>query len=95
MTDEELQRFVDRKVRLTYGRESLTGKLMAGFEAQLSVKAPYAIEWGDKDSVLGTYEVRRVAIPSAAAVESIELLDESEYLDDEIEEEAKEQQTPG
>jgi hypothetical protein len=95
MTDEELQRFVDQRVRLTYGGQSLTGKLIAGFEAQLSVKAPYAIEWGDKDSVLGTYEVRRVAIPSAAAVESIEPLDESEYLGAEIEEDANEQQTPG
>lgn len=95
MTDEELQAFTDQKVKLRYAGRDLSGKLIAGFEAQLSVKAPYAIEWSDKDSTVGTYEVRRVAIPFAEAVESIELLDESKCLDAEIEEEARDQQTPG
>jgi hypothetical protein len=95
MTDEELQEFIDQQVRLTYDGHSLTGKLISGFEVQLSVKAPYAIEWTDRNAAIGTYELHRVGIPSADRVESIEALNESALQDAEVEDAAKDQQTPG
>ncbi|HEY6326645.1 MAG TPA: hypothetical protein VIW73_09075 [Candidatus Cybelea sp.] len=95
MTDEELQRFVGEKVRLTYEGSTLTGKLVAGFEAQLKVEAPYAIEWHDTNETTGTNEMRIAAINDAKAVGSIELLDVAEETKDEIEDEAEETQTPG
>jgi len=95
MTDEELQRFAGENVRLAFAGHTLTGKLVAGFEAQLKVQAPYAIEWYDVDEALGTNEMRLTAIHDAGAVESIELLDVAEETKDEIEEVADETQTPG
>ena len=76
------------------GRE-LTGKLVVGFESQLKVQAPYAIEWHDVDTSLGTNEMRLAAIHDAGAVESIELLDVAAETADEIVDEADETQTPG
>lgn len=78
-----------------FAGRAVTGKLVVGFEAQLKVKAPYAIEWYDVDASLGTNEMRLAAIPDAGAVESIELLDVAEETADEIEDEADETQTPG
>jgi hypothetical protein len=95
MTDDELQRFANEKVRLAFGGHTLTGKLVVGFEAQLKVQAPYALEWCDVDESLGTNEMRLAAIPDAAAVESVELADVAEETRDEIEEVADETQTPG
>jgi hypothetical protein len=95
MTDEELQEFLDQPVRLTYAGQSLTGKLISGFEAQLSVKAPYAIEWSHRNERVGALELHRVGIPSAERVESIEALSESALQDAEVEEAVKDQQTPG
>ena len=63
------------------------------FEAQVRVKASYAIQWYDVNPTLGTNEERLAAIPHAEAVESIELIDESATA--EIENEAEETQTPG
>ncbi len=95
MTDEELQRFAGEKIRLVFGGRTLTGKLVAGYEAQLKVKAPYAIEWYDVDEALGTNEMRLAAIHDAKAVESIELLNVAEETKDEIEDVADDAQTPG
>jgi hypothetical protein len=95
MTDEELQRFAGEKVRLTYDGSTLTGKLVAGFEAQLKVQAPYAIEWHDINETTGTNEMRIAAIQDAKSVRSIELLDIAEETKDEIKDEAQETQTPG
>ena len=69
------------------------GKLLTGFEAQVRVKAPYAIQWHDVIPTLGTNEERLAAIPHAEAVELIELRDESATA--EIENEAEDTQTPG
>lgn len=95
MTDEELQQFADQKVRVRLGGEALTGKLLAGFEAQLRVKAPYAIESHAMNPTLGTEEERIIAIPSADVVESIELVDPSDAADAETEAVAEDNQTPG
>jgi len=95
MTDEELQRFAGEKVRLTYRGSTLAGKLVVGFEAQLQVRAPYAIEWYDINETTGTNEMRIAAITDAGAVQSIEVLDLAEETKDEIEDEAEETQTPG
>ena len=95
MTDEELQKFAGEKVRLVFAGRTLTGKLVTGFEAQLKVQAPYAIEWSDVNESLGTNEMRLAAIHDAAAVESIEPLDVGEEAKDEIEEVVDETQTPG
>lgn len=95
MTDEELQRFAGEKVRLTYDGSTLTGKLVVGFEAQLKVQAPYAIEWHDTNEATRTNEMRIAAIKDAKTVQSIELLDVAEETQDEIEDEAEETQTPG
>ena len=95
MTDEELQRFAGEKVRLTYNGNSLTGKLVVGFEAQLKVQAPYAIEWSDINETTGTNEMRIAAMTDARAIQSIEVLDLAEETKDEIEDEAEETQTPG
>ena len=95
MTDEELQEFVDQDVRLTYAGQSFTGKLISGFEVQLSVKAPYAIEWMDRNATIGSYELHRVGIPSVTRVEAIEPISESALLSAEVENTAREEQTPG
>jgi hypothetical protein len=95
MTDEELQGFVDQEVRLNYRGRSLAGKLISGFAAQASVKAPYAIEWSVGDPSLGNYEVRRAGIVSAQAVDSVEFINEPEHVGAEINDVANEEQTPG
>jgi hypothetical protein len=95
MTDEELQRFAGEKVRLVIAGRTVTGKLVAGFEAQLKVQAPYAIEWYDVNRTLHANEMRLAAIHDAGAVESIELLDVAQETEDEIEDAAEETQTPG
>lgn len=93
MTDEELERYGNQYVRLIAGGKPLIGKLIMGFEAQVAVNAPYAIQFYDVNRTLGTREERLVAIPRAEAVDSIEIIDESAR--DEIKEEAAEDQTPG
>ena len=93
MTDDELQSYADSHVRVTFGGQTLTGKLITGFAAQIAVKAPYAIQWHDVNSASGTNEERLVAIPSAEVVESIELVDEGVAA--EIEDAAEDAQTPG
>lgn len=95
MTDEELLGFVDEKIRLSYRGRILTGKLISGFAAQASVNAPYAVEWSVGDPTLGTYEVRRAAIAAAEAVESVEIVNESEQLGAEINDVVTDTQTPG
>ncbi|MGA8576032.1 MAG: hypothetical protein WB609_10195 [Candidatus Cybelea sp.] len=93
MTDEQLEEYANQNVRLVAGGQTMTGKLITGYAAQIRVKAPYAIEWHDVNPTLGTNEERLAAIPHADAVESIELVDESAST--EIEEAAAETQTPG
>ena len=93
MTDDELQQFANSTVRLTFDGQALTGKLITGFEAQVRVNAPYALQWHDVNPASGTREERLVAIPSAEAVESIELVDED--VSEEIEDAAEDAQTPG
>jgi hypothetical protein len=93
MTDEELQQYSDRKVRVVLGGRALVGTLVTGFRAQLAVKSPYAMQWYDVNETLGTKEERLVAIPSAEAVDSVELVDEDAAA--EIEDEAEDEQTPG
>ncbi len=95
MTDEELQKYANERVRISHGGQVLTGKLIVGFEAQLKVQAPYAIEWSDLNPTLGTNEVRLAAIPGAEAVESIEVVDEPEETRAEIEDVVEDAQTPG
>ncbi len=93
MTDDQLQEYANQNVRLVVGGQTIVGKLITGFESQIRVKAPYAIQWYDVNPTLGTNEERLAAIPQADAVESIELVDESPR--EEIEEVAEETQTPG
>jgi hypothetical protein len=93
MTDEELQGYANSTVRVRVGGQILTGKLVSGFEAQVRVDAPYALESHDVNPTTGTNEERLVAIPSAEAVESIELVDEDVAY--EIEDVAEDSQTPG
>lgn len=93
MTDEQLQEYANQDVRVVVGGKAIGGKLLTGFEAQVRVKAPYAIQWHDVNPTLGTNEERLAAIPHAGAVESIQLIDESATA--EIENEAEETQTPG
>ncbi|HEY2473663.1 MAG TPA: hypothetical protein VGI19_02570 [Candidatus Cybelea sp.] len=93
MTGEELERHANQRVRLIAGGRTLVGKLIVGFEAQIGVKAPYAIQWYDVNPTLGTREERLTAIPHPEAIDSIEVVDESAR--DEIKDEAKEDQTPG
>lgn len=95
MTDEELQKYANERVRISHGGQVLTGKLIAGFEAQLKVQSPYAIEWHDLNPTLGTNEMRLAAIPSAEAVESIEVVNQPEETKAEIEDAAEDAQTPG
>jgi len=93
MTDDELQRFSDQKVRLVSGGRTIVGTLITGFRAQIAVQAPYAIQWYDINPTLDAKEERLVALASAAAVESVELVDEDAAA--EIESEAEDEQTPG
>lgn len=93
MTDERLQQFSDQKVRLVFGGRAVVGTLITGYRAQIGVRAPYAIQWYDVNPTLGTKEERLVAIPSAEAVESVELVNEDVAA--EIEDEAEDEQTPG
>ncbi|HEY2553714.1 MAG TPA: hypothetical protein VGI15_00560 [Candidatus Cybelea sp.] len=93
MTNEELERYANQKVRLVTGGRTLTGQLIAGFEAQIRVKAPFAILWHDVNPSLGTNEERLAAIPNAEEIESIEAVDESAKA--EIKDEAEDAQTPG
>jgi hypothetical protein len=93
LTDDDLRQFANGNVRLTFDGQTLTGKLIIGFEAQVRVNAPYALLWHDLNPTSGTREERLVAIPSAEAVESIELLDED--VSEEIEDAAEDAQTPG
>ncbi|HET6275094.1 MAG TPA: hypothetical protein VFE16_04050 [Candidatus Cybelea sp.] len=93
MTDEQLQEYAGQQVRLVSGGRTIAGKLLAGFEAQIRVKSPYAIEWYDVNPTLGTNEERLTAIPDAGAVESIEIVNESPNA--EIEDVAEDAQTPG
>ncbi len=95
MTDEELQGFVDQEVRINYRGRNLTGKLLSGFAAQASVKAPYAIEWSVGDPALGNYEVRRAAISAAEDIETVEFVNEPAQVGAEISDVANEEQTPG
>lgn len=93
MTDDELQEFANSTVRVAFDGQALTGKLISGFEAQVRVDAPYALQWHDVNPTSGTKEERLVAIPSAEVVESIELVDEN--ASNEIADIAEDAQTPG
>ena len=95
MTDDELEKFAGANVRLVFGGQTLTGKLITGYEAQIRVKAPYSIQWYDVNPSTGTNEERLAAIPTAAAVESIEFVDEPEETAIEIKDAAEDAQTPG
>ena len=72
MTDDQLQEYANQNVRLVVGGQTIVGKLITGFESQIRVKAPYAIQWYDVNPTLGTNEERLAAIPQADAVESID-----------------------
>jgi hypothetical protein len=93
MTNEDLEHYANQRVRLVTGGRTLTGQLIVGFEAQVRVKAPYALQWYDVNPSMGTKEERVAAIPDAGAIESIEVVDESAKA--EIKEVAEEEQTPG
>jgi hypothetical protein len=93
MTNEELESYANQHVRLVAGGRTLTGQLIVGFEAQVRVQAPFAIQWHDVNSSLGTNEERLVAIPNANEIESIEVVDESAKA--EIKDVAEDEQTPG
>jgi hypothetical protein len=93
MTDEELQEYADQNVRLITAGRTVIGKLITGTRAQVAVQAPYAVQWHDRNPTLGAKEERLVAIPSAEAVESIELINEDVAA--EIQDVAEDAQTPG
>lgn len=93
MTNEELERYVNQNVRLVTGGRTLTGQLIVGFEAQVRVQAPFAIQWHDVNPSSGTKEERLAAIPDAGGIESIEVVDESPKA--EIKDAAEDAQTPG
>jgi hypothetical protein len=95
MTDSELQKFAGARVRLTYRGQSLEGKLLEGFTAQLDVDAPYAIQWYADNATLGVKEERITPILSADAIEHIEYANEAEEADAEIEHDLDEERTPG
>ncbi len=93
MTDEELQQYCSQNVRLKLDGKTLTGRLICGAEAQLTVRMPYAIETLARDAALGTYDRHLAGIASPERVELVELVDEPAA--EEIEDEAEEDQTPG
>jgi hypothetical protein len=95
MTDSELQKFAGARVRLTYRGQSLEGKLLEGFTAQLDVDAPYAIQWYADNPTLGVKEERITPILSADAIERIEYANQAEEADAEIEDDLDEERTPG
>lgn len=95
MTDSELQRFAGARVRLTYRGQTLEGKLLDGFTAQLDVDAPYAIQWYADNASLGVKEERVTPILSADAVEAIEYADPAQEADAEIRDDIEEERTPG
>lgn len=95
MTDTELQKFAGARVRLTYRGQTLEGKLIEGFTAQLDVDAPYAIQWYADNAALGVKEERITPISSADAVEDIAYANEAEEAHAEIEEDLDEERTPG
>jgi hypothetical protein len=95
MTDDELQQYAQQVVRIRLSGKEVTGKLLTGFEAQLRVDSPYAIEWHDLNPTLGTKEERLVAIPSAEIVESIELVNEAAAAEAQTESIDQDAQTPG
>jgi hypothetical protein len=73
MTDEDIQRHAGHVVRISCGGRTVTGKLIAGREAQLKARAPYAIQWHDLTPSLGMSEERLAGIPRAETVDSIEV----------------------
>lgn len=95
MTDSELQRFANARVRVRIAGQTLTGKLLEGFTAQLDVKAPYALQWYADNTSLGVKEERITPIPSAHAVESIQYADEGQEEVAEIRDDLDEERTPG
>lgn len=95
MTDSELQKFAGARVRLTYRGQTLEGKLIDGFTAQLDVKAPYAIQWYADNPSLGVREERITPIASADAVDSIEYVNDAAEARSEIDEDLEEERTPG
>ncbi|MBV9720189.1 MAG: hypothetical protein JOZ77_12790 [Candidatus Eremiobacteraeota bacterium] len=95
MTDDELEPFVGENVKIVYNGQTLAGKLIGSFAAQVKVQAPYAIEWTDFNDALGTNEVRVAAIHSAEAIQSIELVNEAKETKAEIEDAVEDAQTPG
>jgi hypothetical protein len=93
MTNEELEGYANQNVRVAIGGRTLTGQLIVGFEAQVRVQAPFAIQWHDVSPSSGTNEERLVAIPNAEEIESIEVVEESAKA--EIKDAAEDAQTPG
>jgi hypothetical protein len=95
MTDSELQKFAGARVRLTYRGQTLEGKLLEGFTAQLDVAAPYALQWYAENPSLGVKEERITPIASADAVESIEYANEAQEARAEIDDDLEQERTPG
>jgi hypothetical protein len=95
MTDEEIQRFANQRVRLRYAGQVVTGTLVVGFAAQTQVQAPYAIQWYDVNPTLGVKEERLAAIASAEAVEWMEPVEEAAEARAEIADAAEDARTPG
>jgi hypothetical protein len=95
MTDEEIQRFANQRVRLSYAGQVVAGTLIVGFAAQTQVQAPYAIQWYDVNPTLGVKEERLAAIAAAEAVEWIEPVEEADEARAEIVEAADDAQAPG
>jgi hypothetical protein len=93
MTEEQLQEFCGQNVTLKYADRALSGKLICGAEAQMTVGRPYAIETWRRDATVGTYDTHREGIVGAEPIESVELLDEP--IDEEIKDAAEDAQTPG
>ena len=95
MTDAELQKFAGARVRMKYRGQTLEGKLIDGFTAQLDVDAPYAIQWYADNPSLGVKEERVTPIQSADAIESIQYADEAKEANTEIRDDLEEERTPG
>jgi hypothetical protein len=95
MSDKEIQRFANQRVRLRYAGQVVTGTLVVGFAAQTQVQAPYAIQWYDVNPTLGVKEERLAAIASAEAVEWMEPVEEAAEARAEIADAAEDAQTPG
>jgi hypothetical protein len=69
MTEQELQKYCDEEVELSYGGQTAVGTLICGTVAQIGLHAPYGIETRVPNASPGSYDIHRVAIPSSEAVQ--------------------------